>query len=251
MINEKVMAMRQDILNMDWSPDGSFPLSGKKVWFVSLKKMKRQIAPLFVKHKIDFDFDILSVNEVLPSDIGVLQKIKVKVKFTLTDSEDGSQIGSTVYGYGPAFDEKGIKTAVSYATNIYLSTKFNIIDGMEDGESDSDNYVADELSKRAIKPTEKKAEEPTESKPRTERPQPKVSQDEPSGEKPAKAKLSVAEQKAADNAMKKITEMFDKGQLMEDVYLKAKNIYESIDSAGVFKLMEIRKSQEQTVREGF
>ena len=102
-----------------------------------------------------------------------------------------------------------------------------------------------------VQTTQKKAEEPIESKPKIEKPQPKVTQDEPSGEKPAKAKLSVAEQKAADNAMKKITEMFDKGQIMEDVYLKAKNIYESIDSAGVFKLMEIRKAQEQTVREGF
>lgn len=240
MIQEKIMKIRKAVHGLNWDPDSAYPIGRSSVQYVSLKKIKRNFAPVFDENNVNFSFDIYDVQEIQDGDH--IAKIKIRVEFTLTDAEDGSYHKTFVYGYGP-FDEKGVKIAVSYATNIYLSTMFNIVDGMEDSVEDRAATVTEELSKRAIVPTE--------NVPTIEKEPIKVSEPIVNEDKAVKP-LSPIERKAADNAYGRIKELYETGNIIEDVFKEAESIYSgNMKSEDVFKLMSIRKSHEPTKKGGF
>lgn len=240
MIQQKIMQIRKAVHGLNWDPDSAYPIGRSSVQYVSLKKLKRSFAPVFDEYNVNFCFDVREVREIVDTDR--IAKIKVKVEFTLVDVDDESYHRTFVYGYGP-FDEKGVKIAVSYATNIYLSTMFNIVDGMEDSVEDRAATVTEGLSKLAIVPTE--------NVPTIEKETVKVSKPVTNEEKPFKP-LSAIERKAADNAFGRIRELYEAGNIIEDVFKEAEKIYsDKMQSEDVFKLMSIRKSNEPAKKGGF
>lgn len=236
-IYEKIQRIREDALKLDWSTDGEFPKAGKMIPFVSGKKMKKQFAPLWVKHKVDFSANVVSTQLLPIAGKGYEQTYEVQVDFVLTDTEDGSSDSTIIYAFAGANDTHAPKTAISYAYNTYITMKFQIIDGIEDAEEVSESTTVARLTAMAVP-------ESTETPVKTEKPIEKVSAPTPNTESPAKARetpnvsLSVSERKAADKAFEQIVQFYEDGSIVETEYQKVREIYDGLSStADVHVLM--------------
>lgn len=236
-IYEKIQRIREDALKLDWSTDGEFPKAGNMIPFVSGKKMKKQFAPLWVKHKVDFSANVVSTQLLPIAGKGYEQTYEVQVDFVLTDTEDGSSDSTIIYAFAGANDTHAPKTAISYAYNTYITMKFQIIDGIEDAEEVSESTTVARLTAMAVP-------ESTETPVKTEKSIEKVSAPTPSIESPAKARetpnvsLSVSERKAADKAFEQIVQFYEDGSIVETEYQKVREIYDGLSStADVHVLM--------------
>lgn len=247
-IYASLQKFRELAIQVDLTPDKSYTIKGNIVRYVSISKFKRVLAPLFVKAGIDFGYDIDEITD-LPT------LTRAKVTFHLTDVATGETVSETVIADGDNVKDpsKGIPIALSYATRLFLSNRFLLVDGIdytEDAES-----VEDILDKVAIPETvvtekttvvkeEKKSEEPTEKAPRTDDKAKEVPKDGNKEEKPSKTvTLAPMERSAANKCIKVIEEAYKSGTLVEDTYLKAKEIYDNLScTADVTALMEIKSS---------
>lgn len=236
-IYEKIQRIREDALKLDWSTDQEFPKAGKMIPFVTGKKMKKQFAPLWAKHKVDFSANVVSTQLLPIAGKGYEQTYEVQVDFVLTDTEDGSTDSTIIYAFAGANDTHAPKTAISYAYNTYISMKFQIVDGIEDAEEVSESNTVARLTAMAVP-------ESTETPVKTEKPIEKVSAPTPNTESPAKSRetpnvsLSVSERKAADKAFEQIVQFYEDGSIVETEYQKVKEIYDGLSStADVHVLM--------------
>lgn len=228
-IYEKIQRIREDSLKLDWTPDKEFPKAGKMIPFVSGEKIKKQFAPLWAKHKVDFGVDVVSATSLNIPGKGYDITYEVTVQFILTDTEDGTQDISTVRGFAGANDLHAPKTAIAYAYNTYMTNKFQIVDGIEDAEESTEKDIVGRLTAMAVP-------ESTETPVKTEKPIEKVSIPTPNTESPAKARetpnasLSVSERKAADKAFEQIVQFYEDGSIVETEYQKVKEIYDGLSS---------------------
>ena len=248
-IYEKIQRIREDSLKLDWTPDKSFPKAGKMIPFVSGDKIRTQFAPLWAKHKVDFGQDVIETK--IHPDLagkGYGQTYEVKVRFILTDIEDGSQDSAVSVGFAGADDIHAPKTAVAYAYNCYMTGKFQINDG-NDAEEDAEAEVVNKLSAMAMPETAK-----TPSK--TEETVKKVSAPEHLPKIPVKAvsnpnTLTIAERKAADRSLEKVVKWYEDGKIVESEYQKVQELYDALSNpADVHYLMGIVRNIEQNVTKG-
>lgn len=251
-IYEKLNAIREDALKFDWTPDKAFPKGGKTIQFVSGEKIKRQFAPLWVKHKVDLDVEVTDYQ--IHSDLSskqYSQTLSIKVRFILTDAEDGSKTESTVVGFAPADDLHGPKTALSFAYNTFMTTKFQICDKLEDVIEDVEQNVMNRLSQMSVPEV---IETPA---PIQETKQDKVNRavrekfkKEPT-EEPSAVNLTVAEQKARENSLEQATKWYENGDIVESQYAEIKKAYDSVKNfQDVSNLMKMIRTIKNDINKG-
>lgn len=248
-IYEKVNAIRVDALKLDWNPDKTFPKGGRMIPFVSGEKIKRQFAPLWAKHKVEFDIEVMDYQ--IHPELSAKQytsTLSAKVKFILTDIEDGSKDESVLFGFAPADILQGPKTSISFAYNSYMTAKFHICDKLEDIMEDSDATVMEKLSQMSIPEVG--------NAPTTEKKSEKVSQPQPTVKTPKKddsaktvtSNLTVAENKAKENSMETVIKWLEDGKIIQSQYDEIKSFYDSIvDSSGVTALMRMVRTMKNDI----
>lgn len=245
-IYEKIQKIREDSLKLDWTPDKSFPKAGKMIPFVSGEKIKTQFAPLWAKHKVDFGLDVIDTK--IHPDLagkGYGQTYEVKVRFILTDIEDGSQDSEVSIGFAGADDIHAPKTAVAYAYNCYMTGKFQINDG-NDAEEDAEADMVAKLSARAMPETVRNPAKTEETVKKVSAPEhlPKI----PVKDVSTPNALTIAEKKAADRSMEKVIKWYEEGKIVETEYQKVKELYDALSSpADVHFLMGTVRNIEQNV----
>lgn len=253
-IYQKIMQLRESAVALDWKPDKSYVFKGSRIEYVTISKMRKNFAPLFTASGLEFDFNIISVED--HEDF-----VRIEVEFILVDSDSGEYVSSTLFADGSSVFEKGghndkaIEIALSYAARMYFTNKFQIVDGIEldtEGEqaesdfNESLNKVTIEEDPVVVKPkvakvviTKKQSEEPTENPSKT---------DDKSGEVVAPVKteekanlgVSALERSAAEKTMTLIEKAYQDGKIVEDVFNKAASIYAHIEtSKDVMELLEI------------
>lgn len=281
---KKIHSLRNAILALDWTPDDSYMMSTGQVKYVSIKKMKRQIAPLYYDVGIDFNFNMLEY-----SDNGSLTRVKMEI--ILTDIDTGLSQNTIVIAEAKNVNKKGepndktMEIAQAYALRMYYTAKYHLIDGIEyDNEGESTESLLEAGSVRSITQTKI-----TETPSTVSAPAPAVSGSVPSVPQLSKADeskvapvtvaeqkvesipapastgggtgvkapnveanhrcLSKAEQKAVDNAFKAITEYHDEGKITDEQFDSAKSLWErSTNSTDVFNLMKMKGSLEKTIK---
>lgn len=262
-IYQKILALRESVTQLDWSTDKSYVLNGSKIDYVTITKMRRNISPLFAAAGLDFDFNIIEV-----VDHGDF--IRIKVEFILIDTDTEDMSVTTLYSDGMTTNTKGyrndkaIEIALSYAMRMYVTTKFCIADGIEldtegeQTESDFQENVRKTLEKAAI-PEEETARPKVEKievrpiVPKTDTDPPaghrsvvKPKTDSPAETKGGKSAISPMEAAAAAKAIKFIEQAYADGIIVEDVYTKAKSLYEGLTgSADVLDLLSLKKEAEE------
>ena len=131
-------AFRKDALACDWAPDKYLSLpSNKGYQYISSDKCRRNIAPLLVKHGLEFvpEFSDLTMH---PAYGNVPNHWSVKLTAHLVDCETGISQTSVVYGECGDTGDKGIIKAQTAAIKQWILQNNLLADGMDpDGVADS------------------------------------------------------------------------------------------------------------------
>ena len=132
----KLNEMRAESNTLDWTPDKFVSLnpSGTKGYhYISVYKMRRNLAPLFAKHKIEF---IPKYYDVELKQVGSSYYWVTHLEARMIDTESGFETSAYSIGGAPVSD-KGISISKAFALKEWLSDQFLLIDGMIDPEEDS------------------------------------------------------------------------------------------------------------------
>lgn len=134
----KLNEMRQESNGLDWEPDKFVGLGGTKGYhYISIYKMKRNLAPLFAKHKIEF---IPNYYDIEIEQTGNVTQWVVRLEARMIDTETGYETSAHTIGCAPATD-KGPTVAMSFALKQWLSDQFLLIDGMIDPEEEESTAI--------------------------------------------------------------------------------------------------------------
>lgn len=263
-ICSKIQKFRKEILKEDWKPDSSYTRPGPRgmpivIEYVSINKIKRNTAPIHAELGLDLKINMDEVTDT-PNN-----GVRGKFTFILTDLESCQTDETTVFSSAPSSD-KGESVSISNAIRIFYSSRFGIVDGIEFDEHDDVSEMKSALSEKAIPPAdsvpepepapvpepvkipvqqtlEDKSEVKTESKTESG----PVVNTAPKTDKPAESTLTPIEERACNNAIRKIESL--KANLKDEDYNRAYEIYgERKTTADVTALLTILRKAESGMK---
>lgn len=174
---KKLNKMRDECNGLDWTTDKHVGIGMKGYDYISIYKMKRNLAPLFAKHGIEF---IPKYHDIETKQAGAAYQWVVHLDATMIDIDTGYEVAAQTIGCSPTTD-KGPTVAMAYALKQWLSDQFFLIDGMIDpdaGEEDNtgksfvaktpkeDNEARSQILAKSIRPMN--VDEPAVSEPKEE-----------------------------------------------------------------------------------
>lgn len=201
----KCNAFRADVNAQDWEDDKAVSFNsggrGSGYKFLSMDKVNRQIAPLLVKHGLEINpgFTDLTYN-------AEANKWTVRCTTVYTDMDTGYSTSNSAYGEGSG--EKAVTVAETLAYKKTITTKFMLVDGIEDYEDmpsgrtfvkktpEEEDEIKSQILSNAVKP-EPKAEAKPKPKAKKESPaaalmdEPAVKAEEPKAEDKDKDEVEV------------------------------------------------------------
>lgn len=250
-IYEKIEKAHDLIQKADWNPDQAYSIGRANITYVSGKKLKRTLGPIWKACRLD-----LSENEISAEELD-RYRTRTVTDFIFTDLETGEQdvrrVIADAINYSASKEESIVNAplvAGSYAYRKYVVNRFHIIDGYEiniDGEVEGED-ISVGLKARAIP---EQTENPVRNTPKTEEEPKEVvvpQQEEMTAKKPYIG-LSARERGAADRAFDNLTTLYGKGEVVEETYLKAKAIYESLENPSQLeKLLAINREAKANLK---
>lgn len=237
---------RKDILTQDWEDDKNFVIgSTLKFKYISVDKMKRNLAPLFVKHGLDLSLKFYDLKS-WPAVGQMSQHWTIQLDVKLTDISTGASETSTVFGEAADSGDKGVFKAQAGAIKQWAFSKFFIADGYDPLEEPtpavgkfrplSDDEEAEakaKIAKHAVKPKAPAKETPkkapasapvaskTESKATTSS-KPVKADSEPvkatKEEAPKKGKIPAPIMNTMDNIVEKWNKAAKEGKISVEKY---------------------------------
>ena len=133
----KLNRFRADVIQQDWSDDKM--MSGKMSYkYLSTDKIKKQVAPLLVKHGLELGLQFEGLQFLTPA--GSLEKqctVTLVAKFI--DIDTGESTTSKVYGEGGDFLDKAVSKAQTFALKEWLTSYLLLADGMDVDAMDVNN----------------------------------------------------------------------------------------------------------------
>lgn len=133
----KLSNMRADVNSLDWSKDALLAMPGGRGYqYLSSDKIKRNLAPLFPKHGLEFDQNVVAV-EQFPAIGSMSQHWVVTMEIVLTDIDTGYSQTTVVKGEAGDSGDKGIGKALTYAYKRWAVGKFQLADGMDPDAMDA------------------------------------------------------------------------------------------------------------------
>ena len=125
---KKMNEVRKESLTLDWETDKTIPIGrGGGYRYISIYKMKRNLAPVFAKYGIEL---LPKYSELQTFQVGPATQFSIKLEIRLTDVDTGYTEIAETYGCAPASD-KGPTIAMSFAMKQWLSDQFMLIDGID------------------------------------------------------------------------------------------------------------------------
>lgn len=268
-ICSKIQKFRKEILKEDWKPDSSYTRPGPRgmplvINYVSINKIKRNTAPIHAELGLDLKINMDEVVDI-PNNGGV----RGKFTFILTDLDSCQTDETTIFSSAPSSD-KGESVSISNAIRIFYSSRFGIVDGIEFDEHDEVSEMKSALSEKAIPPAESvpapapvSAPAPVPEPVKTpvqqtlqDKPEVKTESKTESGpsvktapktDKPAESTLTPIEERACNNAIRKIESL--KANLKDEDYNRAYEIYgERKTTADVTALLTILRKAESGMK---
>ena len=261
-ICSKIQKFRKEILKADWKPDSSYTRPGPRgmplvINYVSINKIKRNTAPIHAELGLDLKINMDEVTDI-PNN-----GVRGKFTFILTDLESCQTDETTVFSSAPSSDQ-GEAVSISNAIRIFYSSRFGIVDGIEFDEHDDVSEMKSALSEKAIPPMESMPEQAPAPAPvpepvktpvqQTLLDKPEVKTESgpfiktaPTTDKPAESTLTPIEERACNNAIRKIESL--KANLKDEDYNRAYEIYgERKTTADVTALLTILRKAESGMK---
>lgn len=155
---KRLNAFRADVCSLNWEDDDHFEIKGQRVNFLSSDKIRRNLAPLFVKHGIEL--------YVEPMDATFIKEDMTWMVHTSITLEDIHSVHSNTYhsiGMG-GVGKNAITIGNTNAFKNWVTPTYQLADGMEKDEiiasftpmskAEKDVVTSNVLSK-GIKPDER------------------------------------------------------------------------------------------------
>ena len=195
-IYKKMNGFRADAIQLDWSDDKM--MTGKVAYkYLSTDKIKKQLAPILVKHGLEIELDFEDLQFVTP--VSPLEKqCIITLKATFIDIDTGEKSSCKVYGEAGDFLDKAVSKAQTFALKEWLSSYLLLVDGIDADMGDTrfqpkapmeTEAVRSKILDNAVKPPAPKPVEQPKAAPVAPKPEPKV--EAPVAQKP-KEEVKVA-----------------------------------------------------------
>lgn len=128
-IYKKMNGFRSDAIQLDWSDDKM--MTGKMAYkYLSTDKIKKQLAPLIVKHRLELELEFEDLQFVTP--VNPLEKqCIITLRSTFIDIDTGERSSCKVYGEGGDFLDKAVSKAQTFALKEWLSSYLLLVDGID------------------------------------------------------------------------------------------------------------------------
>lgn len=128
----KMNLVRADLLSLDWKDDKFLSLGGRNGYnYLSIDKIKRNIAPVLQKHRVELGIDYENLSRINDSKDALEHHWTVKLKATLIDVDTGYERRYSAYGESFDRGDKGVNKAQTAAMKQFLSNVFMLIDGID------------------------------------------------------------------------------------------------------------------------
>jgi hypothetical protein len=127
----KMNRAREELLTLDWKDDKFLSLGGRSGYnYLSIDKIKRNIAPVLQRNGIELGIDYENLNMVGdPKD--AMQHWTVRLEASLIDIDTGYERRYSAYGESADHGDKGVNKAQTAAMKQFLSNVFLLIDGID------------------------------------------------------------------------------------------------------------------------
>lgn len=132
----KMNKIRAGVLAADWEKDKYLSFGAKGYHYLSVDKMKRNIAPILLANGMELSVHFHDLEQ--RQEIGSMsQHWTVMLDATLVDMETGFEKTYMVYGESGDSGDKGVSKAQTAAMKQFLSNTFMLIDGIEPDAEDA------------------------------------------------------------------------------------------------------------------
>ena len=179
-IYKKMNGFRADAIQLDWSDDKM--MTGKIAYkYLSTDKIKKQLAPILVKHRLEIELDFEDLQFVTP--VSPLEKqCIITLRATFVDIDTGEKSTCKVYGEAGDFLDKAVSKAQTFALKEWLSSYLLLVDGIDADMSDTrfqpkapmeTEAVRSKILDNAVKPPAPKPVEQPKVAPVAPKPEPK------------------------------------------------------------------------------
>jgi hypothetical protein len=126
----KINRFRADVIQQDWSDDKM--MTGKASYrYLSTDKIKKQVAPLLVKHGLELELDFRDLYFHHEPVDPLRKQCTVDLYARIVDIDTGCSKVDHVYGEGGDFLDKSVSKAQTYALKEWLTAFLMLADGID------------------------------------------------------------------------------------------------------------------------
>lgn len=126
----KINRFRADVIQQDWSDDKM--MTGKASYrYLSTDKIKKQVAPLLVKHGLELELDFSSLFFHHEPVDPLRKQCTVELYAKIVDIDTGCSKVDHVFGEGGDFLDKSVSKAQTYALKEWLTAFLMLADGID------------------------------------------------------------------------------------------------------------------------
>lgn len=136
-IAKKMNLLRQEVVKQNWTPDSTMVLQGRKIPYISINKVKANLAPALAKVGVELNLFYDSPTR-MPGIGQMSQHWMVTLYGRFIDCETGASILTRTYGVSADSGDKGLKKAQTSALGVWLYNQFLIADNMDKDLSDGE-----------------------------------------------------------------------------------------------------------------
>lgn len=136
-IMQKMNLLRQEVVKLNWVPDGIMTVQGRSVSYITINKVKANLAPVLAKVGVELNL-FYDAPEKLPGIGNMTQQWKVVLYGRFIDCESGASVLTRTYGVSADSGDKGLKKAHTSALGVWLYSQFLLADFTDSADNEED-----------------------------------------------------------------------------------------------------------------
>lgn len=136
-IMQKMNLLRQEVVKLNWVPDGMMVVQGRSVSYITINKVKANLAPVLAKVGVELNL-FYDAPEKLPGIGNMSQQWKIALYGRFIDCESGASVLTRTYGVSADSGDKGLKKAQTSALGVWLYSQFLLADFTDSADNEED-----------------------------------------------------------------------------------------------------------------
>lgn len=136
-IMQKMNLLRQEVVKLNWVPDGLMVVQGRSVSYITINKVKANLSPVLAKVGVELNL-FYDAPEKLPGIGNMSQQWKIALYGRFIDCESGASVLTRTYGVSADSGDKGLKKAQTSALGAWLYSQFLLADFTDSADNEED-----------------------------------------------------------------------------------------------------------------